>query len=366
MSSLIVEVCNIEEVKPHNNADRLEMARVKNWWCVVKKEQYKVGDKVVYLPPDSVITKELADGLGVTNYCGQLPKNPDGTRPTDLRIRASRLRGERSFGLIIDPASKEWEIGKDVKEWYNVKKYEPPIKTHDGDAATPLAEFHKYTDIENIGNFPGIFSEGEEVVVTEKIHGSNCRVGMLYHPDEEGNAVATFVAGSHDVRRKEFDLKGNKSRYWLPLDIAPVRSLIQNLFDKKQKPVIVFGEIFGAGIQDMQYGQKGISFRAFDISVNGDYLDYDEQVKLFDEFGVEMVPVLYRGPFSMQKVEEIVDGPTTIVDSSEIKEKFKGREGVVIKPVVERVSGDLNGRTVLKCISVDYHERKNKNKTEHH
>lgn len=31
MSSLIVEVCRVEEVRPHPNADRMAIARVKGW-----------------------------------------------------------------------------------------------------------------------------------------------------------------------------------------------------------------------------------------------------------------------------------------------------------------------------------------------
>ena len=364
MSKLIVEVCRIEEIKPHFDPEttRIEMARVKNWWCVVGKNQYKPGDKVVYLPPDSVISKELAESWGVAKYCAILAKNPDGSRPTDLRIRASRLRGERSFGLIIQPDDPSWEVGLDVKDHYGVKKYEPPLKTHDGDAAPEIPGFHKYTDIENIGNYTGIFKDGERVIVTEKIHGTNCRLGIVGTSDG-----FEFVAGSMEIRRKETDAKGNRSRYWFPFENQPgIKELLQTIFQEQQVPVVLFGEIFGSGVQDMQYGQTGMSFRAFDISVNGRYLNYDDQVALFERFFVKMVPVLFDGPFSMDKMNELVDGPTTICDESQIKEHFKGREGIVIKPAEERLSGDLQGRVVLKFISVDYHERRNKNRTEDH
>ena len=50
MSELIVEVVEIEDVLEHPNADRLEIAQVKGWACVVQKGLFSRGDKAVYLP----------------------------------------------------------------------------------------------------------------------------------------------------------------------------------------------------------------------------------------------------------------------------------------------------------------------------
>lgn len=379
MSSLIVEVCAVEEVAAHPNADRIERVRVKNWWCVAPKGQYKAGDKVVYVPPDAVLPEALAERWGIAKYLVPLARDISGTRPPGLRVRASRFRGVSSFGTIQNLDDPEWPVGFDVKEHYGITKYEPPLRSSDGDAAPPHPSFHNYTSIENLGNFPGVFKDGEEVVVTEKIHGTNSRVGfvMTGHTEHFEDEVWEWMAGSHSVRRKEFNEKGVRSLYWSPLMASeteepdPLRLLIVNIWFKKEAKaaVIVFGEIFGPGVQDMQYGQKGHAFRIFDISVDGIYLDYDEMrafVEPFTESGVQTVPVLYRGPYSLAKMDELVDGPTTVCAAEDIREPFKGREGIVIKPVKERFDDILGGRCVLKYISVDYHERKNKDKTEDH
>lgn len=323
----------------------------------------------MYLPPDSVISNELGQRWGIAKYCQPLGKvdNPP------LRIRASRFRGISSFGTIQDPDVPDWEVGLDVCDWYGISKYEPPPKNVGGDAAPYVAAFHAYTDIENIGNFPGIFQEGEEVVVTEKIHGTNCRVGIVYHTDLDSGLFSwQFMAGSHGVRRKELDEKGVRSLYWMPLGENKEESALAKLLSRCQSEleaksaVIVFGEIFGPGIQDMRYGQQAPSFRIFDISVDGNYVDYDVMSDMVNQSGLQAVPVLYRGPFSQAKMDELVDGPTTVCDTSEIKEPFKGREGIVIKPIKERFDPILGGRTILKYVSVDYHERKNKDRTEDH
>ena len=377
MSSLIVEVCAVEEIAPHSNADRLEKVRVKNWWCIAGKGHYKVGDKCVFVPPDAILPEELANRWGIAKFLAPLGRNIDGSRPTGLRVRAASFRGERSYGTVQDVDDPTWLVGMDLLDHFGITKYEPPVKSHAGDAAPEIAAFHAYTDIENFGNFPGVFTEGEEVVIDEKIHGTNCRVGLI--PTADGgqfdnlvfHEYKMFVAGSHGVRRKEFDAAGKPSLYWMPLWVNTdtknvVREMLEYIFERSKSPVVLFGEIYGPGVQDMHYGLDFKTFRVFDMSVGGKYLDYDEKTVLWEKFGIPAVPVIYRGPFSLKVCEELVNGPTTVCNPGSIKEPFKGREGIVIRPVHERFDPTLGGRAILKYVSVDYHERKNKNQSEDH
>lgn len=361
MSTLIVEVCEVEEIASHPNADKIERIRVKNWWCISGIGQYKVGDKVVYVPPDAVLPLSLSDKWGITKYCVPIKDSKS------VRVRASRFRGVSSFGTIQNLDDPTWSIGLDVKDYYGITKYEPPIKVNDGEAAEPVAAFHAYTSIEALGNFPNVFEEGEEVIVTEKIHGTNSRVGIVFTKLENGEHEWEFMAGSHSIRRKEFNEKGQRSKYWWPLS-DELKEKLTNLVKNKnvQFAVILFGEIFGESVQDMTYGQKGLGYRLFDISIDGDYLSYDEMIALASELGIETVPILKRTNYSLKEMDLLVDGPTTVCDISSINEPFKGREGIVIKPKIERFDPILGGRAILKYVSVDYHERKNKNKTEDH
>ena len=362
-SALIANVEKIEEIQPHSNADRMEMARVKNWWCVVKLNEFKVGDKIVYIPPETVVPRTVAESWGVANYCSKLPKQSDGTQSDDLRIRATRLRGVPSYGLILPLENPDWEVGHSVVEHYGLSKYDPPPPPNAGDVDREPPNFHRYTNIENIGNFPEIFEDGEEVVVDEKIHGMNGRTGLCF--DHEGNML--FMAGSHRQRLKEMNAAGIRSTFWTPMD-ERMKELLKKVSENETKNVITFVEVFGRKVQDMEYGMNAIGYRAYDISVNGMYVSYDEKVDLFKEFDIEVAPLLYRGPFSMAKMREIVDGPTTLCQPEKAG-RFKGREGIVIRPVVETThpllsGGGKSGRKILKMISIDYHDRKG-NKTEY-
>ena len=191
MSSLVVKVTTIDDVRPHPNADRLDLAMVGGWQCVIAKDQYAQGDLVVYFPPDTVLPQTWTDVFGVTQYAQRL-KDSETAR---YRIRCAKLRGEPSFGLVIKAADylPDGQDGDDAAPFFDATKYEPPIKTSAGDSARDDPRFPRYTDVENLRNFSDVLQPGEPVYVTEKIHGTNCRVGIC-----EGE----WMAGSRALRRK--------------------------------------------------------------------------------------------------------------------------------------------------------------------
>jgi len=206
MSKLIVEIVKISELLPIEKADRLELAIVKGWQCVVQKGQHKIGDLVIFCPPDSIIPQNLIEKYKLEF----LKKNS--------RVDTIKLRGVISQGLILDIPSDFLDPieGQDVAELLGITKYESPEPKYSCGGgqqqkkrkSNPL--FDKYTDIDNINNFNSILQEGEEVVITEKIHGCNARYANLpvdtnklwgwilkfFGKDYE------FVYGSHEIQKK--------------------------------------------------------------------------------------------------------------------------------------------------------------------
>jgi RNA ligase (TIGR02306 family) len=384
MSKLIVEVCTVDKIERHPNADRMVVATVKGWKTCIRfdpesgKAEFEVGEKCIFFPPDSVLLPELANGpdespagrLNVRKYLSPLPAGADDVVPPGGRVRAARMRGIASFGVItkIDPAlgdDPNWAVGTDLAEHFGVTKWDPPPEILGEDCLPEHILFHRYTEIENLGNFPEAIPDGVEVVFCEKLHGKNCRLGsVLVDGDDGADSDWQWMVGSHDARLKEVTAKGTRSPFWQALGdkekalIAYIRDEMP--FDGARCAVILFGELFGSGVQDMAYGLKDGEkrLRVFDISVNGNYLDYDTKRDLCAKFGVEMVPVLYRGPYSKAAVEEHTSGPTTMCEKGSIAGKFKGREGIVATPVVEQYSSGVCGRMIVKSISADYLERK--------
>jgi RNA ligase (TIGR02306 family) len=340
MSSVIVEVAAVEEVTPHTNADRLCLARIKGWQSVIGKKkdgspQFEKGDKVVYIPPDATVPREMAEKLGIVTYLAERT-NMEGER--QLVVKRVRLRGEPSYGFLVPPAEADWEVGRDVREHYGIGKFDPPVKITAGDSEPSHPLFQRYTDIENLRNFPTTFHDGEEVVVSEKIHGTNSRIGYV-----EG----ALVAGSHGLQRKRpeaAELATNT--YWFPADQEGVMSLLDTL-KEEYKVVILYGEVYGSKIQKLHYGQRGgLGYAAFDLLLDEHYVGYDEFIELCTRFGVATVPILERGPFSLDLVRQHAGGATTL-DDKHI------REGVVVRPVKERLDPKI-GRLILKYLSDDY------------
>lgn len=424
MSKLIVEVSKIISVEKHPNADLLDICKVRGWSVIVQKNSFKVGDLCIYFPPDSLIPSSIYNGrLNVSKYLHDISK--DLNLIDYKRVVATRLRGIPSFGLIMpldfskgdDP---NWVEGTDVLDYFEVKKYDPPVKIAEGEVEIQSSKFFDYTSIENIKNYPNAIKDGTDVVITEKIHGSNSRIGLVLESDENGNPIWTKMGGSHSLRRREWvdietrfrisalnnlginlplnlndvilvnnkywriksiveptkpedelkfqclqvdennNLVKARSQYWTGLT-SEVDALLSYLRDapysEEKYSIIIYGEIYGL-VQDMKYGLNSIKFRAFDIAINNKYLSFDEQQNLFSRFNVDMVPILYRGPFTMSKVEELTSGDTTLCPKN-LAGNFSGREGIVIKPTTEiDYSPIINGRCILKSISADYLARK--------
>jgi len=334
MSSLFVKVVAIDEIKPHENADSLELAIVGGWQVIVKKGQFSSGDIAVHVPPDAVIPLEVSDRWGVTQYLSK------------QKVKAVRLRGEMSYGFLVENETGA-ALDDDLKEYYGIIKWEPPIEITGGDQEKQHPLFHIYTGIERYNNFANVLRVGEEVVATEKLHGTNSRIAMVIDNDER-----VIMVGSHRTAKK----MGQNCLYELPYHLYTERfdhlfnTLMNN--DPAVQAVIVFGEIYGFKVQDLQYGCTDKSYAAYDITVNGEYLDHDYVVRLLQEAGIPIVPIVYQGPFNTQLFQTISMGDTTLMN-----ENAHVREGIVIKPLVERTDPKL-GRVILKMINPDYETRK--------
>ena len=326
-SSLIVPVALVDEILPHLNADALDLIHVLGWQLVAKKGQFQVGEKVVYFPPDSVLPFELSERFNVTKYLSK------------QRIKHIKLRGEPSFGLAMPPDDPLWEVGSNVADYYQITKYEPPLRFTANDAEVDHPLFPKYTSIENMRNFPTIFNVGETVVLTEKIHGTNTRVGMV-----EGE----LMAGSHQLRRKKPD-DFARNLYWFPLSLQNIHNLVSEL-GQKHKQVVVYGEVYGPKIQSFHYGikQNQLDYRVFDILIDGQFLDYYDMVNLCHSFTVPVVPVIAIIPFHLNDVKYYSEGKTQLMENDP-----HIREGVVVKPLHERNNPAI-GRVLLKYVSDSY------------
>lgn len=157
------------------------------------------------------------------------------------------------------------------------------------------------------------------------------------------------MAGSKAVRRKRpADDKFAASIYWFPFTLEPVRTMIEQ-FQQTHRQVILFGEVYGSKIQSFHYGFKGtMGFRAFDLLIDGKYLDWQEFVTLCESYGVQTVPLVATIPFSLDTVKLYSEGKTLLM-----QQDSHIREGLVVRPLQERTDPRI-GRVLLKYVSDSY------------
>ncbi len=349
MSDTPFQIVTVAKVEPHPYADRLEVVKVLGIQFVSGKGDFTPGDSCAYFPPDMLTTENHALCMGVEPYLKHAIY-PGDFRKSRCRISAIRLRGIPSFGfgLPLKALSVYFQdslppVGTDITALFDGEKYNPPEHLG-GDSASDVEAFHKYTNIQHLYNHKREIAPGTPVRITEKIHGINSRVGLI---DGE------WMCGSHNCRKKGGP--DCRSAYWAPLT-EKMKDLLRHLAERGD--VIVFGEIYGSRVQKMDYGQPGqTGYRVFDISTDGDYLNWRDVLSMCQLYGIETVPLLYEGPFSENLIAELVDGKTFMAAPDDIKSKFKGREGIVITPLVEQPAGTYIGtRLILKAVSVDYYE----------
>lgn len=319
MSDWHVEVVEIKELKPHGNADKLEITMVEAYPVIVKKGEFKVGDKAVYIPVNSMVP--LSDPR--FTFLSDNVKSHH-------RVKAIKLRGVFSMGLLV-AADPDMQVGENVADRLGIFKYEPPEQfTQGGENERENYKFVKFTDIESYRKYPRLIQYPMEVVVTEKIHGANSRFGYV---DGE------FMVGSHNCIKR----RNSENLYW---KIAEEFELEEKL--KAYPNIIVFGEIFGP-VQNLKYGYNKPTLRLFDAFsiTEGKYFDYQDFIDLAKKLEIPTVPELYRGPWS-DSVLRIPEDQTTHVSNVD-----QIMEGIVIRPLKETIDSKGN-RIILKHIGEKY------------
>ena len=333
-------------IEPHPNADRLELAAVGGFRCIVGKGSFADGDLAAYIPEGAVCPDWLIAELGLEGRLAGKRRN---------RVKAVKLRGVLSQGLVYpvrDGTIRGRAVaeGDDVTALLDLVKYEPPIPIAMQGEVRPAHGATLHYDIENFKKYPDALRPGEPVVITEKLHGSWCCLGR--HPDH--GPVVTSKGMSDRGLVLELDEANRNNLYvraWRSHEAAFERA--RDRIAAPDEPFYVLGEVYGRGVQDLHYGEPNPTFAVFDAYVGapgrGRYLAAGEIEERLGDL-LPLVPVLYQGPFSEAVLHEHTGG-ATVLGGGHV------REGVVVKPVAERESAEL-GRVILKNVSGDYLTRK--------
>lgn len=365
MSEFKVPFTTILKVENHPNADRLSIYTIYGFQVIGGKNQFEVGDEVVYCPIDAILPEWLEGRLFPEGSKIKLNKS---------RVRQIRIRGLASQGMIIpyQTVSSELfvppQLETDLSTILGITKYEPPelkgtALTRPGGRKVKRREnplFHQYNGLMNIKWAPTMFSPDELVVFQEKIHGTNARAALMpYAANTLWRKVLKFLRltpefefcyGSNTVQLQN---KPGHTGFYGEDVYGKVFAALKA--EEKLKPnESIYGEIYGEGIQKgYDYGVKGQhKFILFDVKVRNDdgtyrWLNPDEVSLFAQDRGFDMVPEVYRGPYvSLDFAKQHSEGPSVLWPEEKV------REGIVVKAFANY--DEYGNKRALKVISEIY------------
>jgi RNA ligase (TIGR02306 family) len=367
-----VRVVRINEIEKHPNADRLGLVRIDGFVAIIGLEDFKVGDLAAYIEPDYVV--------------------PDAQQyeflKGNLRIKSRRFRGVWSQGLLTKAPAGARE-GDNVMEQMGIVRYEPPIRGEhrggpggklgfNGEAKRVPQELRDLPiyDLENWRKHHKLFQPGEQVYVTEKIHGANARYAFRDGKIWCGSRKTWKKAGKAVTRLEKLVDALRAALMWVVFNaipsfaISPVFAFANSVWKDRRRLAniwwtaltpemlefceahptwVLYGEVYG-DVQDLKYGARAgeVWFRAFDIMTPEGWMPAGLFYAMCHDFGIPTAPLVYVGPYDAAELEELSHMPTTQVSS------LAGHigEGIVIKPAFER-SAHI-GRVALKLVSDSY------------
>lgn len=270
MSTHVAYIVEVKSLRPHGNADKLQIASFfGNDTCVGL--EVKLGDIGVYFPSDLQLSPEFCEA---NHLCRKKLDGTDDTGyldPSKRNVKAIKLRGEKSDGIYL-PLSCLASFGDvsslkpgDRIDVFNGKeiccKYIPrsnPSRQHSrGGNRTrkkkveELPFFYEHIDTPQLRFCPNLFKPGDIICLTEKVHGTSSR-----------NANALKISYKRNIFHKLFGLKGKEIKEYKYV-IGTRRTVVANaeggyygnhgfrikwgekFKDKLEPGECVFGEIAG-------------------------------------------------------------------------------------------------------------------------
>lgn len=343
----LATIRTIASTRPIQGADRIEVAQVDGWECVVKKGEFEVGQHIVYVEVDSV-----------------MPERPEFEflRDRKFRVRTIKLRGQVSQGLVLPldilPAGN-YKLGDNVTELLGVTKYDPQAqqeallltkqpKTPTNPVVKFLMRFKWYrrmfmkpkrkggfpdwvvkTDETRIQNLTTLFDierkKGTLFSVTEKVDGQSA----TYFLQKISRRKYEFGVCSRNIRLGTPD----NSSYWTIARKYDIENVLKKLIGEYQT-IVLQGEICGDGIQGNKYHISGYDLFAFNLIYPDHKCTTAEIKETLAPFGIKSVPIVEEGKALPETIAELVE----YSKGKSVVRKEQKREGVVMRNVQNNIS----------------------------
>lgn len=360
----LARIVVIDDVKDHPNADRLDLAIVGGWQCVIKKGEYKPGDKAVYCEIDSMLPIDYP-AFNFLEERSSDNRTVDGKR--FHRLKTAKFRKELAQGLLIPvPAKfKNAEEDTNLTLELGILKYEPKppqvqqtkemqgsswymrlarkILGNIGGALLPWPAQLTKSDQDRIQNKSVMFRTCQEAEtlfeVTFKLDGSSMTCFLIVDEGQMrdgvcsrnyelqvGGAEYTFMEqlrlwlGTTMFRNRRFfkTWKWNKVEWKKGADGTSdhftemytklnISQRLRAYYEATGVALTIQGELIGPNIQSNFEGVEENQYYVFSVYKNGsEEVLPDEAREIVKELGLNYVPV-FDESFQIPKDWEIAD-----------------------------------------------------------
>ena len=337
----LASIQKIWKLEPIEGADRIELAHVLGWQCVVNKGQFKPGDIGIYFEIDSFLPiRPEFEFLRNSSY-----KKSD-IMGEGFRLRTMRFRGQISQGLLLPvnqfPQIKEVTVGDDVSEILGVRKWEIEERATTGGTVIGTLPYDiPHTDETRVQQEPDLIDafKGLEYYISTKMDGSSHSIGI----DEEG-----FHVTGHNYEYRD---DGTSSFYELVKQRGYPDKMEKYVQDHNLKTLTIQGELCAPGIQKNRLRLKKPEWYVFTIRVNGQRVGLNSMLEICKDLEMITVPIEEIGmdlPSKYPTVEAL------LVRADGDYPNGGKKEGIVIRPTEPIFNPIIGGCLSMKVVSNKY------------
>ena len=338
----LASIQKIWKIEPIEGADRIELAHVCGWQCVVGKGQFKPMDDAVYFEIDSFLpVRPEFEFLRASNY-----------KKTDImgegfKLKTMKFKGQISQGLLMPidafpELSTELTLGTDVTEWLGVKKWEIEERaTTGGTIIAELPATVPHSDETRVQEEPELIQDfGDlEYYISTKMDGSSHAVAI----DEDGWHVC-----GHNY---EYANDG-KSDFYNLINQMNLRPRMEEYVETNgYKSLTIIGEFCAPGIQQNRLRLKKPEWYVFTVMINGKRVGLLEMIDLCHALSLQHVPIEEVGA-GLGKRYPTVEALLERADGDYPNGGKK--EGIVIRPTTPVFCYRISAPLSMKVVSNKY------------
>ena len=335
----IQRIWNIEEIE---DADKIELASVLGWKCVVNKGQFKNKDLAVYFEVDSFLPiREEFEFLRSSSY-----RNSQ-ILGEGFKLRTMKFKGQISQGLLLPinlfkEIDKDIQLGEDVTKLLNVRKWEIEERATTGGTVKGLLPFDiPHTDETRVQAEPSLIDEFKNIqyYISSKMDGSSHSIGI----DSDGVHVTGHNYEYKDDDSNSFFVYAKRNGY--------IDRILEFYKNNNLNLFTIQGEFCGPGIQANPIKLFKPKWYVFTIRENGCRVGLNRMIEICNELNIETVPI-----------EEIgYNLPSKYPDVKALLERAEGKyttgapkEGIVVRPTEPIFSKTISSSLSMKVVSNSY------------